>query len=40
MLDALDGWAAKSETAGIHLDLISSLYAQAAQAAITRRHQP
>jgi predicted MarR family transcription regulator len=40
MLDALDGWAAKSETAGNHLDLISSLYAQAAQAAITRRHQP
>ena len=40
MLDALDGWAAKSETTGAHLDLISSLYAQAAQAAITRRHQP
>lgn len=40
MLDALDGWAAKSETAGVYLDLISSLYAQAAQAAITRRHQP
>jgi predicted MarR family transcription regulator len=40
MLDALDGWEAKSETASIHLDLISSLYAQAAQAAITRRHQP
>jgi predicted MarR family transcription regulator len=40
MLDALDGWAAKSETACVHLDLISSLYAQAAQAAITRRHQP
>jgi predicted MarR family transcription regulator len=40
MLDALDGWAARSETASIHLDLISSLYAQAAQAAITRRHQP
>jgi len=40
MLDALDGWAAKSETASIHLELISSLYAQAAQAAITRRHQP
>jgi predicted MarR family transcription regulator len=40
MLDALDGWAAKSETASIHLDLISSLYAQAAQVAITRRHQP
>ena len=40
MLDALDGWAAKSETTGIQLDLISSLYAQAAQVAITRRHQP
>jgi predicted MarR family transcription regulator len=40
MLEALDGWAVKSETASIHLDLISSLYAQAAQAAITRRHQP
>jgi predicted MarR family transcription regulator len=40
MLDALDGWTTKSETAGIHLDLISGLYAQAAQAAITRRHQP
>jgi predicted MarR family transcription regulator len=40
MLEALDGWAAKSETTAIHLDLISSLYAQAAQVAITRRHQP
>jgi predicted MarR family transcription regulator len=40
MLEALDGWAAKSETTGIHLDMISSLYAQAAQVAITRRHQP
>jgi predicted MarR family transcription regulator len=40
MLEALDGWAAKSETTGIQLDLISSLYAQAAQVAITRRHQP
>jgi predicted MarR family transcription regulator len=40
MLDALDGWVAKSETASIHLDLLSSLYAQAAQVAITRRHQP
>ncbi|MGA7807397.1 helix-turn-helix domain-containing protein [Bradyrhizobium sp.] len=40
MLDALDGWAAKSETASTHLDLISGLYAQAAQVAITRRHQP
>jgi len=40
MLEALDGWAAKSETASVHLDLISGLYAQAAQVAITRRHQP
>ena len=40
MLEALDSWAAKSETTSIHLDLISSLYAQAAQVAITRRHQP
>jgi predicted MarR family transcription regulator len=40
MLEALDGWAAKSETTSIHLDLISSLYAQAAQVAVTRRHQP
>jgi predicted MarR family transcription regulator len=40
MLEALDGWAAKSETTSVQLDLISSLYAQAAQVAITRRHQP
>jgi predicted MarR family transcription regulator len=40
MLEALDGWAAKTETTSVHLDLISSLYAQAAQVAITRRHQP
>jgi len=40
MLEALEGWTAKSETAGAHLDVISGLYAQAAQAAITRRHQP
>jgi predicted MarR family transcription regulator len=40
MLDGLDGWVEKSETASIHLDLLSSLYAQAAQVAITRRHQP
>jgi predicted MarR family transcription regulator len=40
MLEALDGWAAKCETTSVHLDLISSLYAQAAQVAITRRHQP
>jgi predicted MarR family transcription regulator len=40
MLDALDGWPVKSETTRIQLDLLSSLYAQAAQVAITRRHQP
>jgi predicted MarR family transcription regulator len=40
MLETLEGWTAKSETAGTHLDVISGLYAQAAQAAITRRHQP
>jgi len=40
MLDALDGWVAQSETASGHLDLLSGLYAQAAQVAITRRHQP
>jgi predicted MarR family transcription regulator len=40
MLEALDGWADKAETAGSHLELVSSLYAQAAQVAITRRHQP
>ncbi|MGA9090588.1 MAG: winged helix DNA-binding protein [Bradyrhizobium sp.] len=40
MLDALDGWAENSATTRIQLDLISSLYAQAAQVAITRRHQP
>jgi predicted MarR family transcription regulator len=40
MLEALDGWATKSETTRIQLDLVSSVYAQAAQVAITRRHQP
>jgi predicted MarR family transcription regulator len=40
LLEAVEGWTAKSETASLHLDLISSLYAQAAQVAITRRHQP
>jgi predicted MarR family transcription regulator len=40
MLEALDSWTAKSETTRIQLELISSLYAQAAQVAITRRHQP
>ncbi len=40
MLEAQDGWATKSETASIHLDLLSSLYTQAAQVAITKRHQP
>jgi predicted MarR family transcription regulator len=40
MIDALEGWAAKSEATSAQLDLISSLYAQAAQIAITKRHQP
>ena len=40
MLEGLDGWAAKAETTSTHLDLIASLYAQAAQIAITRRHRP
>jgi predicted MarR family transcription regulator len=40
MLEALDGWASKSEATRLQLDLISGLYAQAAQIAITRRHQP
>ena len=40
MLEALEGWADKSEAAGAHLELVASLYAQAAQIAITRRHQP
>jgi predicted MarR family transcription regulator len=40
MLEALDGWPTKSEATRIQLDLIASLYAQAAQVAITRRHQP
>ena len=40
MLEALDGWAEKSESAGSHLELVASIYAQAAQVAITRRHQP
>jgi predicted MarR family transcription regulator len=40
MLEALDDWPGKSETTSLQLDLLSSLYAQAAQIAITRRHQP
>ena len=40
MLEALDDWAGKSETTSSQLDLMSSLYAQASQIAITRRHQP
>jgi predicted MarR family transcription regulator len=40
MLDALDGWGKKSDATRNQMDLISSLYAQAAQTAITRRHQP
>jgi predicted MarR family transcription regulator len=34
MLDALDGRATKSKATSIHLDLISSLYAQAERAAM------
>jgi predicted MarR family transcription regulator len=40
MLAELDGWADKSEATGLQLDLLSSLYGQAAQIAITRRHKP
>jgi predicted MarR family transcription regulator len=40
MLEALDDWPGKSEATRIQLDLLASLYAQAAQIAITRRHQP
>jgi predicted MarR family transcription regulator len=40
MLEALDGWPIKSEATRIQLDVLASLYAQAAQIAITRRHQP
>jgi predicted MarR family transcription regulator len=40
MLEALEGWAEKSVAAGSHLELVASLYTQAAQVAITRRHQP
>jgi predicted MarR family transcription regulator len=40
MLDALDGWAANLETTSVQMDLLASLYGQAAQIAITRRHQP
>jgi predicted MarR family transcription regulator len=40
MLTALDGWADKSEATGLQLDLLASLYGQAAQIAITRRHKP
>jgi predicted MarR family transcription regulator len=40
MLDALDGGAANLATTSIQMDLVTSLYGQAAQVAITRRHQP
>lgn len=40
MLEAIEGWAVKSEATRLQLDMLSSLYAQAAQIAITRRHQP
>src|SRR5579864_2496180 len=40
MLDALDGWAANLETTSVQMDLLASLYGQAAQVAITKRHLP
>jgi predicted MarR family transcription regulator len=40
MLEALEGWPIKSEATRLQLDVLASLYAQAAQIAITRRHQP
>jgi predicted MarR family transcription regulator len=40
MLDALDGWPANLETTAVQMDMLASLYGHAAQAAITRRHQP
>ena len=40
MLEAIEGWPAKSEATKAQLDVITGLYAQAAQIAITRRHQP
>lgn len=39
MIEAIEGWAEKSEATRTKLDLIASLYGQAAQVAITRRHQ-
>lgn len=39
MLNALDEWAANLEKTGIHMDLLASLYGQAAQIAISRRHR-
>jgi predicted MarR family transcription regulator len=40
MLEAIDGSPIKSEATRLQLDVLASLYAQAAQIAITRRHQP
>ena len=40
MLDALEGWPVKSEATKLQFDAIAGLYAQAAQIAITKRHQP
>jgi predicted MarR family transcription regulator len=40
MLEVLEGWVEQSEAAGSHLELVSSLYTQDAQVAITRRGQP
>ncbi|MFI0848398.1 MarR family transcriptional regulator [Mesorhizobium sp. IMUNJ 23232] len=39
MLDALDEWVANLEKTGKRMDLLASLYGQAAQIAISRRHQ-
>ena len=40
MLDALEGWAANLESTTVQMDMLASLYGQAAQVALTRRHQP
>jgi predicted MarR family transcription regulator len=40
MLQAIEGWPAKSEATKLQFDAIAGLYAQAAQIAITKRHQP
>src|ERR1700761_5473834 len=40
MLEALEGWPVRSEASKLQFDSIAGLYAQAAQIAITKRHQP